>query len=80
MAGGGWGMTLFLRRGVAAWMRAWPAESDRPPARPRERLAPVSDSEEPELSPGQDLPSQLYRSVAKLLAEMLLQTRQEVFS
>jgi hypothetical protein len=74
----GWGLTLFLRRGLVAWMRAWPPESSQTPNRPG-RLTeprPVRGERGPVIEGA--FPSQLYSSVATLLAEMILETRQEV--
>jgi hypothetical protein len=74
---GGWGLTLFLRRGMVAWMRAWPPEPSRPSDRSEELLKwiPVSDEKE---SPEGVFPPCLYRSVATLLTDMILEARQEV--
>ncbi len=64
-----WGLTLFLRQGLSAWMHAWPQEvgTDPPvpqPALPRVSRPAVSTSSCPQL--------------VTVLANMILTARQEV--
>lgn len=62
---GGWGMTLFLHSGLAAWMRAWPQTS--PPREPR--IDHVGG--DPAWAPS------LGQEVVMLLVNMLLGRRRE---
>jgi hypothetical protein len=75
--GGGWGLTLFLRRGLVAWMHAWPPGSprgsDRSEAHAGGELVPAEN--DPPVR--ESFPSHLRRPVAALLADMILETRQE---
>jgi hypothetical protein len=75
-AAGGWGRAVLVHRGVAAWMRACSAM----PAGPSEvrRTAAISSSfaEEPTRQPLSILPEVSGR-VAGVLAQMILETRQE---
>jgi hypothetical protein len=68
----GWGLALLMRRGMAAWIRAWAAI----PSRSAERLRPVAGDDSPSLPA--TLPSDLYRQVAAILASVFLQTQPEV--
>jgi len=75
--GGGWGLTLFVRRGLVAWMRAWPEEPPRGLDRPADTSEAGSASEHGQPPARATFPSHLYRPVAALLADMILQARQE---
>ena len=68
--GRGWGLTLFLRRGLVAWMRAWPQTSS--PTRPREQ----DTREEPEKR--MRLSTELRDEVVSVWVDMVLHTQQEV--
>jgi len=70
--GRGWGLTLFLRRGLVAWMRAWPQASVAEP--PREQATP----EEPEQK--MRLSTELRDEVVSVWVGMVLHTQQEVFA
>lgn len=68
-AGGSWGLALFLRQGLSAWMYAWPQQvgPDPPvpqPAWPSIPCPAVSPSFGPQL--------------VTVLANMILTARQEV--
>ena len=66
-AGGqAYGLALFMRRGMSAWMQAW-SQCVTAPAAPAQ---PPDDQE--------IFPVQLHRDVAMLLASMVLFARQEV--
>ncbi len=70
-AGGAWGLALFMRQGMAAWMHAWPQQTgDDPPV--------------PKRAPSVVTPSALSTSVSgqlvTVLANMVLTARQEVFA
>ncbi len=71
-------MTLFLRRGLVAWMRAWPPEPAPSPYRFLHPEGHCLESGEKPAPASQTFPSQLYHSMAKLLADMVFQARQEV--
>ena len=68
--GRGWGLTLFLRRGLIAWMRAWPQAPPTEPRRERDRV------EEPEkrLRFSADLRDEL----VSVWVSMVLQLHKEV--
>lgn len=70
--GRGWGLTLFLRRGMVAWMGAWPQTSSAAPA--REQATP----EEPEQR--MRLSTELRDEVVSVWVDMVLHTQQEVFA
>jgi len=75
----GWGLALLVHRGVAAWMRAcsaMPAESSE--AR-RTAAIPSSLAEESTRQPLPRLP-EMNSQVAQVLAQMVLETRQEVLT
>ena len=67
--GSGWGRSLFMRRGLLAWMEAWPPENDSrtPLATP---AAPTA-SETPALSSG------VYQEMTRILIDMILDTKEE---
>ena len=74
---GGWGLALLIHRGLAAWMRACsvmaaaPSEG-RGPAGALPSLANEPARQPPAVSPG------VACQVTHVLAQMILQTRQEV--
>lgn len=64
-----WGQALFIRQGMAAWMRAWPAEE--PPK------APLPDSKQAvSVAMGGERQQQLARE----LAHLILHRPQEVMA
>ena len=70
--GRGWGLTLFLRRGLVAWMRAWPPTSSPNPARER------ATREEPEQR--MRLSTELRDEVVSVWVDMVLHKQEEVFA
>jgi hypothetical protein len=68
-AGSGWGRSLFMRRGLLAWMEAWPPDNDSgaPPVTP---AAPTA-VEMPALSSG------LYQEMTRILVDMILHSKEE---
>lgn len=65
-----WGLTLFLRRGLVAWMRAWP-------------LTPSSEPEREEASPEElkhrvRFSSELRDEIVSVLIDMVLHKHKEV--
>jgi len=67
----GWGLSLFVRQGMAAWMKAWPAEALLTGT--EETVAPKSDRLPPVVMAG-GLQSQLTHE----LANLILHRQQEV--
>jgi hypothetical protein len=66
----GWGLALASRQGVAAWMRAWPAE-----ALPAPPLPPcVADP----ATAIHSLPDSLRGQIALVMADMILTHQQEI--
>lgn len=67
--GGGWGRSLFVRRGLLAWMEAWPPDSGSDesgtPGMPAVTAGPTT-TETPPLSSG------LYQEMTRVLVEMIL--------
>jgi hypothetical protein len=63
-------LTLFTRRGFAAWMRAYPQQDNDPP-NPRPSSATTSPAE---------LPTLLSGPVVAILANMVFAARQEVLT
>jgi len=63
-SGGYWGLALFMRQGLAAWMRAWPpcTEPDRPSEHSPQQLRVDRSS----------LPSNLRAQVVSVLVNMVL--------
>jgi hypothetical protein len=70
-AGGGWGRSLFVRRGLLDWMEAWPPENDYSPSTstPTAQVAGETPS----------LPSTLYREMTRVLVNMILDSSKEVY-
>jgi hypothetical protein len=62
--GGGWGLALLCRRGVVAWMRAWP--DDEPAPRPHAAATVVESSRPISFDPS------LRDSLVYLMAGMIL--------
>lgn len=78
-AAAGWGLALLIHRGVAAWMRACsvvvPESSQaRPSATTASSLVRESTRHAPTVVPG------VACQVAHVLAQMILETQQEVLS
>ena len=70
--GGSWGLALFVRQGLAAWMRAWPEPmADGPPSHPRPSLPCV---------PSPVLSTSISGQLVNVLANMVFTARQEVFA
>ena len=66
----GWGLTLFLRRGLVAWMRVWPQTVSPEPR--REQLAREESEERKGLSAG------LHDEVVSVWVNMVLHKQEEV--
>jgi hypothetical protein len=64
LSGGCWGLALFMRQGLAAWMRAWP-----PGAEP---AGPSGHSLQQPLIDRSSLPSNLHAQVVAVLVNMVL--------
>ena len=70
-ASGAWGLALFMRQGLAAWMHAWPRKTgDDPPV--HKRISPTVTSSA--------LPTSLSGQLVTVLANMVFTARQEVFA
>lgn len=69
---GGWGRALVIRRGLAAWMHAWP----------RHLTATLREPRAPAPPPLQEphIPAVLRPQVTHILVNMILSTRSEVLS
>jgi hypothetical protein len=68
-----WGQALFVRQGMAAWMKAWPAIEP-----PESAMQPDSSGLEPEASSLITLSGELQRHLARELANLILHRQQEV--
>lgn len=68
-ASGSWGLSLFMRRGLSAWMHAWPQRVGDDPPVPEPVLPSV---------PSTALSSSLSMQLVTVLANMVLTARQEV--
>ena len=78
----GWGLALLIHRGVAAWMDACSAMAIEPFQPRRAAEAPVSLTslaEESARQPPSVLP-EVSGQVVNVLAQMILETRQEVLT
>lgn len=75
----GWGLALLIHRGVAAWMCACSVMTTEPFQPRRTAATPSSLAEE---STGQSLSvlPEVTGQVAHVLAQMILETRQEVLT
>lgn len=70
-ASGAWGLALFMRQGLAAWMHAWPRKAgDDPPV--HKRTSPTGTSSV--------LPTSLSGQLVTVLANMVFTAKQEVFA
>jgi hypothetical protein len=70
---GAWGLALFLRQGMRAWMQAWPAPVTAEAADPSPAIqvvSPISPSMLPSSSGA--LPADLTRQLVPVLAHMIL--------
>jgi len=68
-ASGAWGLALFMRQGLAAWMHAWPRQvGDDPPV--HKPISPTVTSSA--------LPTALSGQLVAVLANMVFTSRQEV--
>jgi hypothetical protein len=67
-----WGLTLFLRRGLVAWMQAWP-ETSSPEPRSEEPAR-----QQPEVA--MHFSAQLRDQVVSVLVNMFLHKQEEVFA
>jgi hypothetical protein len=66
-----WGLTLFLRQGLAAWMHAWPRQTGDDPPIPE----PASPS-----APSSALPTSVSGQLVTVLASMVFTARQEALA
>lgn len=66
----GWELALLVRRGVAAWMRAWPSVGQ-PQSSCRPSLPPSDSCSTTEVV----LPASLYEQITSLLVSMILPQR-----
>jgi hypothetical protein len=69
---GGWGRTLLLRRGLVAWMQAWPAEDNET----RDETA----AKPPDSSSATALPAGLLEDLTQVLVNMIFEQRKECVS
>jgi hypothetical protein len=65
----GWELALLIRRGVVAWMRAWPATEE------SQRSIGHSDSQSDRTPAEITLPSSLCKQITSLLVGMILPRR-----
>jgi hypothetical protein len=77
-AAGGWGLAVLVHRGVAAWMRACSAIPSEPSEVPR--TAALSSPADESARQPLPLASEVSGQVAHVLAQMILETRQEVLT
>ena len=70
-----WGQTLFVRQGMAAWMKAWSAAEPSESATRPDSILPESDSSQPVALGGQ-----LQRQLARELANLILHHQQEALA
>ena len=70
-AAGAWGLALFMRQGMAAWMHAWPQQTGDDPPVPEHAPSVVTPSA---------LPASVSGQLVTVLANMVLTARQEVFA
>lgn len=67
----GWGQSLFIRQGMAAWMKAWPAETSSEARAESSECDAVS-------SPVVVMSGGLQRQLTRELATLILHRQQEV--
>jgi hypothetical protein len=67
-----WGLALFIRQGLVAWMHAWP--KDAAPTPPPEPGGP------PSIAGALSLPSNLRSQITSVLVNMILGSLQETFA
>jgi hypothetical protein len=72
----GWGQSLFIRQGMAAWMKAWPARISS--ATRAEDVA--SESVAAPAAPAAVMSGGLRRQLARELANLILHRQQEVLA
>ena len=75
----GWGLALLIHRGVAAWMRACSVITAESSQARRTAEVPSSFADESARQPLSVLP-EMSGQVAHVLAEMILETQQEVLT
>ena len=68
-AGGAWGLAMFMRQGLAAWMHAWPRQTGDEPLARQHTSSTVASSA---------LPTSVSGQLVKVLANMVFTARQEV--
>jgi hypothetical protein len=78
-AASGWGMSLLIHRGVAAWMRACSVMATEPIQPQRTAEIPSSLTDESSRQSLSVLP-EVSCQVTRILAQMILETRQEVLT
>ena len=71
----GWGQALFIRQGMAAWMKAWAAAA---PAAPEARA--VCAAGESAASQPVAMSGELRRQLTRELANLILHRQQEVLA
>jgi hypothetical protein len=70
-ASGAWGLAMFMRQGLAAWMHAWPRQdNDDSPASKHTSSTFASSA----------LPTSVSGQLVKVLTNMVFTARQEVFA
>jgi len=67
--GSGWGRALLQRRGLVAWMQAWPSDEE---AGPEEATGPAEPS-----TPATPLPIGLCGEITRILVNMILDPGKE---
>ena len=70
--GDSWGLALFVRRGLVAWMNAWPKDEAQAPP-PARRASPFPENRA-------TFASCLREQIVMLLVNMILSGRQEVLA
>ena len=70
-AGRSWGLALFMRQGLAAWMHAWPRQVGDDPPQPKPTSPGVSSAA---------LPASVSGQLVTVLANMVLAAKQEIFT
>ena len=70
-ASGAWGLALFMRQGMAAWMHAWPRQAGDDPPVQKHPSSNVTSSV---------LPTSLSGQLVTVLANMVFTAKQEIFA